>query len=523
MQAQLPDVVAGSNSPAPPQSKRAPTAHHRLLLLTALVALIVGVALRCAAIFGDLWLDEIWSLRLARSAASPLLVFTGIHHDNNHYLNSLIVRALGEQEGWVYRVPAALCGAMAVTAAGAAARRWGALEATLAVVLTGCSYLLIHFSTEARGYAYVVLFSFLAFATARRHLERPTWGSAAIFSACAALGFLSHLTFIHVYLGLLAWSLVRLLRAHRSLEANRSEANSSETRRFGWPDFARMHGAPVGLLVGLYLVDLRTVRIGGGDPYSIPDVVASTVALALGGSESPGIAVGLLGAGAALGLLAYGAWLLRSHGSDEWVFFVVCVVASPCALLGLSRPPVLFERYFLVCVACFLLLMARVGGWELRRGGWRRGLAVAAAAGFIASNFGLTLTLLERGRGHYLEALSFIVQQSGGGRVTLGSDHDFRNRMIVEFYAPYANRSSSLPTQLVLLDARRSLEPPQWMLVHDFKGAAKGQPFVLATDGSRYNWMRSYPYARLSGWNWHLYRRALTLAPMAGSSPAPHT
>src|SRR5512135_3181929 len=56
---------------------------------------LVGAVLRALAARGDLWLDEIWSIEWARKAGSFLGVFTNVHVDNNHYLNTLFLRALG--------------------------------------------------------------------------------------------------------------------------------------------------------------------------------------------------------------------------------------------------------------------------------------------------------------------------------------------------------------------------------------------------------------------------------------------
>ena len=51
--------------------------------------LVLSAGLRLLAARGDLWLDELWSLSFARQMTSPLDVWTAIHHDNNHPLNTL--------------------------------------------------------------------------------------------------------------------------------------------------------------------------------------------------------------------------------------------------------------------------------------------------------------------------------------------------------------------------------------------------------------------------------------------------
>ena len=56
--------------------------------------LSVGALLRFAAARGDLWLDEIWSIDIAREAGS-LLGVLATRHDNNHPHNTIWLLAAG--------------------------------------------------------------------------------------------------------------------------------------------------------------------------------------------------------------------------------------------------------------------------------------------------------------------------------------------------------------------------------------------------------------------------------------------
>ena len=100
-------------------------------------ALLIGAAgLRIAAANNDLWLDEIWSLRLAGQVKSPWDVFTSIHHDNNHYLNTLWMWAVGpDRRPLVYRLPSLLAGTAAVAIAGLIGWRRDPTTGLLALVL----------------------------------------------------------------------------------------------------------------------------------------------------------------------------------------------------------------------------------------------------------------------------------------------------------------------------------------------------------------------------------------------------
>ena len=55
--------------------------------LVVLAAVAAGLCLRIIAAKGDLWLDEIWTLRLLEPVKSLGDVFFKVHHDNNHFCN----------------------------------------------------------------------------------------------------------------------------------------------------------------------------------------------------------------------------------------------------------------------------------------------------------------------------------------------------------------------------------------------------------------------------------------------------
>ena len=56
-------------------------------------------------------MDELLSLRLVSALESPLGVFTAVHHDNNHYLNSLWLYGAGpDARSWLMRLPPVILG-----------------------------------------------------------------------------------------------------------------------------------------------------------------------------------------------------------------------------------------------------------------------------------------------------------------------------------------------------------------------------------------------------------------------------
>ncbi|MEN6450401.1 MAG: hypothetical protein ABFC96_07920, partial [Thermoguttaceae bacterium] len=163
--------------------------------IAAAVVLLLAGAIRFGGAVNDLWLDEIWSLQLlADHATSPLDVFTKIHHDNNHYLNSLWLQLTGPAASPVLcRLLSLAAGIGTVALAALIGRRRDTATAVLAMLLVGFSYVLVLYSSEARGYAGAVFFAFLSFLLLDRYLDRRRWQTAVAYSLSAVLGLLSHL------------------------------------------------------------------------------------------------------------------------------------------------------------------------------------------------------------------------------------------------------------------------------------------------------------------------------------------
>ena len=169
-------------------------------------AIVLGAAaVRVPGLFSDFWLDEIWSLDNALAAASWTDIFR-IRFDNNHHLNSLYLWLIGDGAPLpVYRLPAFAAGIASVVAAWALAAREGRFPAIVTCVTFSLSYLLVYYSSEARGYALVVLFSLAGWLVVQRHAERPSKGHTLVLAACAVLGVMAHRTFVLFLVGAYVW------------------------------------------------------------------------------------------------------------------------------------------------------------------------------------------------------------------------------------------------------------------------------------------------------------------------------
>ena len=458
-----------------------------VLGISLLVA--AGGLVRLAAARGDLWLDEIWSLMLASQAHTALDVFTALHLDNNHYLVTLWMFLFGvDQAGFWYRVPSLAAGIASVGLAAAAASRFGRTSGQFAAVLTAFSLPLVVYASEARGYSLAVCFALAAFLILDRVLDKGRLIDALLFGAVAVLGLLSHLTFVHVLVAGLVWTAVRFA-----------------TRRDARPRIAVVAAAwvpPILALAALWAVDLSKLRIGGGERVSLLVIVKRTGSLLLGGPDSAAAGAVLLPV-AGLGVAA-GLYRLRRLGGDAWVFPAVAVASSILALT-LPQVAVRHPRYLLVAVPFAFLALALVFDALWHHGQAGKVIAALCLAGVLSGDAVRLAAFLRDGRGHYADAVRFMAAGARRTPVLVGSDHDFRNGLVVEYFA----RHLPLPRPVDYMSGQGHWPagPPDWFITHSRLPSPVHSGTFTDWYGNRYVFQRDFPYASLSGFSWSLFRR----------------
>lgn len=477
---QVPAGAPPRARPGPPPALQAIPGRGQALAIVACAAL-AGALLRLAAARGDLWLDEIWSLHFAAAARSPLEVFAEIHHDNNHYLNTLWMMVGGEGASpLVHRLLSVGSGAGMVALGAAAALRRGRIEVAATALLLAGSRFLVHYGSEARGYGPATFFAVASYASLGEWLGtgRRRWMLA--FAAAAALGILSHLTFALVLGGALAWGALELVR-----------------RKAPAADWILLT-SPVVLLALLWLVDLRFLVVGGGPPYELGGVLRELSRATLGLPRGPPELL----AAPFVAVAGYEVVALARERDARAAFFAVSLLLAPLALLALRRPQVLAPRYLAVLVPLFALLAGR-GLARLARLG--RSGAMAVAVGlvlFVAGNGVQIAALLRDGRGHYREAVALMLAGSADRAVTVGSDNDFRNLVVL---GDQARRLGALGRIAYVDRASLGRRPPEWFLLHDFAERPAGERHIEVA-GRPYGLVAAFPYAGLSGFSWLVYR-----------------
>ena len=476
------------SNPDSPAAKRIEMPY-RLFLVIGFAA---SAILMIAAIRGDLWLDEVMSLKTALTAPNWLAVITQNTNDNNHLLNTFFLRLLGwQQHLFVYRIPAVLFGIYTIAALAWTARRWSKEAAVWIVYLAGLSYPVIVYSSEARGYAPAMFFAVVSFEMLQRCWERSTRSRLILFWTSLCLGCLSHFSFVIILVALGGWSLVR-------------EKHAGSSLRSAVVSLAKLYVVPAIFLTGIYLVFIRHITIIGGPIYSRWDVVGSAASNALGLTDKTGLRQ--LSIFSASALVSCAIWNLFRQKRFEWIFFGLVLFVAPVLVVFLLHPKYLYVRYFMVSFPFFYLLLAFIFAEWFRKSAMTRMVPVLLILAITTGHLLKVATLLNSGRGNYRRALNDMAAATPGQFIRVSSDGDFQNKKLLRFYGfflPPSKQVEYIPM------AKISSERPDWVVVYSLplKPSPPSPSFVMEENTDvKYDLFSVYPSCGLSGMNWAVYR-----------------
>ncbi len=461
--------------------------------IAAVALVVIAAALRVAAGYTDFWMDEVWTLYYAERIESAKDVFTEIRHSNNHHLLTLyyywVQQVVEPTAHWiVYRIPSLAAGVLTVVVAAWMARRRGSLAALVTLVMLGGSYLMTHFASEARGYALVILLSFLSLAWSRAYLERSRTTALVGFWIVGSVGFLCHLMYLNTLLSLAGSVFFEGLR-HR------------ESRGKLWKSGLWLFSVPGVFLLWFHWFEIQHLRIGEGPERSFLLVVVESLSMT-GGGPARGMIAWIAGSAVAAMFLTSLVSLAR-RGDREWPFLALIMFVTPTTLILVTQPKLLFLRYFLLAIAFGLYATSLcVARWLDGTAPWRN-LAMAVLAAFLLTNALRISHLLEEGRGAFGEAVRYMAANTPGKLTTVLSIDEFGNRMLLEYHGRFLEDGEQ-----IALSPRKEL-PAQgaaWFLRH--KIGEPPEPLAEWKDrhGNRYDLAQSYGYAGLSGAHWSLYR-----------------
>jgi hypothetical protein len=460
-----------------------------------LAILAIGVAVRFLAASNDLWLDEIWTLLHLRAIGSPWDVFTEIRHDNNHFLNSLYLYFMGGAESpVVLRLFSVLTGGLSLLLTWRIGRRRNGLQGVLFTTLVTFSFLMVLYSSEARGYAPMILGVLICFDAFECWLKtRSRLALASLWFGCL-FGFMAHFSFVQFFLALAVW----LVTGPETKEGRGALVRRSVV----------VLGPPALLLLATYLFHIRHMPPGTGPRYPAPVVLVDAISLAGGGPALSQASLDVFPVALSISyflamLTILELWRLFRVGHPLRFFYLTVLVAVPAIFLVVLQPQVIFIRYVLVTILFWYLLMAGALDRISSRGRMGSGLVAVGMALFLLGN-GLHLAdLLRYGRGQYREALSMIAAETHGAVVEIGSDYDFRARALIDYHWPRV--APAVTVDVVPRDdvMRRQ---PEWYLAHrlDKRDLPPGE---LQIGPAAYELLGGFSSASQSGWAWFVYRR----------------
>lgn len=472
-------------------------------ILAAALIVAAGVWLRYRSALGDLWLDEIWSLNFAATMTAWHEAFWKVAHDNNHPLNTVYLYLIGQgREPWLYRVASIVAGGLSIAAAGWALSREGAGRMLVAMLCVAVVYPLVHFGSEARGYALMILFGFIAFGTVDRARDNPVhrrW----LFGLAVMLGAASHLAILPIaFMMSIAYGL-REWRAGRSLwDAIKI------TFWFSAPAAGGLAIVGGGIVYGL---EHATAGWYGGRATTCPDEGCFIAAWdELVRFASGGFGEGLIGLhGGLFAILIIGAvlWLMMV-GQSRAYLYAALFIGTPAIYLALGQPNVPYGRYFIGLFAFAPLVLADVMSEVRGRSKLLHRMMGVALLVLITANI-WSITQFQRiGRGDYSRAYNLIVNNSKSDPITIGSDMTFRLVTVFD----HLNTQSATPRTIAYTDPQNvSKERPDWLvtvMVEPDKmldaiclgGTEDIRPVVYRLGGV-------FPYWGLSGTHWGVYRQ----------------
>jgi hypothetical protein len=460
-----------------------------VLLLAALI--VLAAIVRVIATHNDLWLDELISLRIANAVKTPWQIFSNVHSDNNHYLNTLFLYVASKRNyAPAYRWLSVLWGVLLVPAGYWLMVRRSRVEAVILAGLLACSYPLIHFSSEARGYSGALLGSVLACAAIARWMTRTDRGRESLFlglvyGLALVLAILSHLTACVIWFSLAAGSLIAL--------AQRPERTRWISR------WVALNFLPASIFAALYFFDLRFLTELGGPPMTVWHALGRLLALGLGWPAKDAASVWIV----SVPLMGLIVWQLAAERKSEEPLAVLLtmIYLVPILCVVIMQPSFFSSRYFLVILPFLYVPLAMLLARLVTVQSGRIAIVTVLAL-FLAGQTHLYTQFLQVGRGQFTVALQYMTAHTQSSQLKLASDQDFRSSVELAYFAPKVLNNQQL--LYVTRDSRASTEP-DWYIVHKEGYEAPGPAELIVRDQPTWYRVTYFGASELSGQAWTIY------------------
>jgi len=393
----------------------------RCALLAAIV--VLGAGLRCANIQQGLWWDEIWSTLEYATAQSWWHTISRLgYYFNNHPLYSIVCRfsiaVLGLSEISV-RLPSVCMGVAALPVLYLLARPLtGTAPALLATLLMAFSSFHIDHSTEARGYAGMLLFALLSSMYFFKALSKSTKRIWLLFVLCTFLGFYCHPYMVQVPLAQLLCCV--LLYVEQKLREGRTcllPAKALKHLVLALAAVALLTLAAYAPMLKFFIVNAGKVQLLNVD--RLPFVAEMYETILPGFSTLPGM---LLYSSLTLCGLLY-----LHKRSPVLLIYSILICNLPLLVYLQLNPMFIFKRYFLPALPFSLLTLACGMVWTARacrlRGLARCVFFFSVLCVIAWLQWPSVRTITTRDRQHYREAAAFVREHAAASNVVFAIGH----------------------------------------------------------------------------------------------------
>lgn len=450
---------------------------------------LLGLLLRLACAHGDLWLDEIWSLRNLQHLKSAGDILWRLPNDNNHILNSLWLWFVGpDAPSVLIRLESIVVGTLTLPVAAKFCGRNGPAAALAGAALAAGGAIFVQYGSEARGYAGLLLMIFVAADALENILDAPTPRSRLGFAGAVAVGALFHLTMLTATATLVVAALLRL--AYRRRPLREIAITGLDLGLLGL-----LGALPALGLLAASVLNTQLLQEGALTPFSLPalghsltTLYAATLGLPY---DLPASLALLLCAGLTIAAATFIA-------SERVILPLTCLLLPPLIATLVQAPNVQYARFFLVGVLGLVSLASDVVAklWDERR-----------VSGVILLGFLLALgnaihvqKLFAFGRG---DIRPLVARMESNGPARFATNMPVEVWVSLNFYDPHGMLSE--------VQAEDWCDrPPDWFVLSD----QPAEEAAIATLGpsqcqSRYDLDMIVPRAPLSGLRFALYRRAI--------------
>ncbi|MGI9307765.1 MAG: hypothetical protein ACR2P6_00805, partial [Gammaproteobacteria bacterium] len=194
------------------------------------------------------------------------------------------------------------------------------------------------------------------------------------------------------------------------------------------------------------------------------------------------------------------------------------VFILPFVLILLRQSDFFYVRYLTVFLPFLYLAIAAGLNTLLYRGVLAQFGVFATLALYIIGSTLHYRQLAEFGKGDYATAVDYLYESANGKPFTVGSDFDFRNKALLDFYSRYREDTARLAyVKLEELNERA----PEYFLDHSTSQTFQPAASMRLDSGVSYDLVKHYPFAGLSGWHWALYKRDPGYVPTAAAAETP--